>query len=204
MHLSEGVLSVPVLAGGAVLAMAAVAKGLRTLPDERIPLAGLLCAMFFVTSLIHVPVGVASVHLVMNGLCGVMLGWAAFPVMLVALTLQALLFGFGGLTTLGVNTLVMGVSALICGQLFSSVSVACDLRVAGWQGALAGALGVLLGVMLMTAALWLSGGSDYLPLMGAVLLAHAPVMLIEAAVTGVVVSSLCRVRPAWLRPTGES
>jgi len=118
MHISEGVLSWPVLAGGAAIAAAAVGVGLRRLPDERIPVAGLLCALFFVAALIHIPVGIASVHLVLNGLCGVLLGWAAFPVIAAALTLQALLFGFGGLSTLGVNILVMGMPALIAAAAF--------------------------------------------------------------------------------------
>lgn len=197
MHLAEGVLSLPVLAGGAVVAAGAVWLGLRRLPEDRIPLAGLLCAMFFVASLIHLPVGVGSVHLVLNGLCGIMLGWAAFPVLLVALALQALLFGFGGITTLGVNTLVMGVPALVC-----ALAVRPDLptpRGALLLGAAAGAGAIVLGVVLMCAALWLSGGRSYLPLMGAVLLAHLPVMLIEAAITGVILASVVRVRPQLLR-----
>ena len=41
-------------------------------------LAGLLGAAFFVASLIHVPIGFSSAHLILNGLLGVVLGWAAF------------------------------------------------------------------------------------------------------------------------------
>jgi cobalt/nickel transport system permease protein len=195
MHISEGVLSMPVLAAGAAIAAAAVGIGLRRLPDERIPLAGLLCALFFVASLIHVPVGVSSVHLVLNGLCGVLLGWAAFPVIAAALLLQAVLFGFGGLTTLGVNVLVMGVPAVAVGLLFHAGLP----RSGALRGALAGGGAVLLGVLLMVCALWLSNGRAYLPLMATVLTVHLPVVLIEAAVTGSIVASLARVRPSLLR-----
>jgi cobalt/nickel transport system permease protein len=199
MHIAEGVLSLPVLAGSALVAAGAVWLGLRRLPEDRIPLAGLLCAMFFVASLIHLPVGVGSVHLVLNGLCGIMLGWAAFPVLLVALSLQALLFGFGGITTLGVNTLVMGVPALLCGLVLYSPGALLTPRAAAAWGAAAGAGAIVLGVLLMCTALWLSGGRSYLPLIGGMLLAHLPVMLIEAAVTAVILASVVRVRPQLLQ-----
>ena len=54
----------------------------------------------------------SSAHLILNGLLGVVLGWAAFPVIFVALLLQAVLFQFGGFTVLGVNTATMGLGAL--------------------------------------------------------------------------------------------
>jgi cobalt/nickel transport system permease protein len=195
MHISEGVLSWPVLAGGAAIAAAAVGVGLRRLPDERIPVAGLLCALFFVAALIHIPVGVASVHLVLNGLCGVLLGWAAFPVIAAALTLQALLFGFGGLSTLGVNILVMGVPALIAAAAFRAPWP----RSAALRGAACGALAIVCGVLLMALALWLSGGAAFMSLIGMVILAHLPVIAIEAAMTAAIVGSLQRVRPALLQ-----
>ena len=64
----------------------------------------ILAAAFFVGSLIHVPIGPSSVHLILNGLLGMLLGWAAFPSIFVALMLQAILFQYGGITVLGVNT----------------------------------------------------------------------------------------------------
>jgi cobalt/nickel transport system permease protein len=42
-----------------------------------------LSATFFVASLIHVPVGPSSVHLIMSGLAGLVLGWTAFPALFV-------------------------------------------------------------------------------------------------------------------------
>ncbi len=45
---------------------------------------------------------------------GLLLGWPAFPAILVGLFLQALLFQFGGLTVLGVNTFNVAVPAVLC------------------------------------------------------------------------------------------
>ena len=57
MHISEGVLSPAVLAGGAALAVAGTAIGLKKLDYEAIPRVAILSAAFFVATLIHVPVG---------------------------------------------------------------------------------------------------------------------------------------------------
>ena len=94
MHISEGVLSAPVLITGAVLSAAGIAIGLRKMSYDKIPEVAVLSSAFFVASLIHVPIGPSSVHLVLNGLLGILLGWMAFPSILVALSLQALLFQF--------------------------------------------------------------------------------------------------------------
>src|SRR5262245_43478025 len=88
VHISDGVLSGPWLAGGfagaVCLALAALAHDLvrslfkvRQVRDEDIAQAALLTAAFFVASLVHVRVGPTSVHLLLNGLVGVLLGWRA-------------------------------------------------------------------------------------------------------------------------------
>ncbi len=96
MHIPEGVLSAPVLVTGAVLAAAGVSVGLKKMDYEKIPQVSVLSSAFFVGSLIHVPIGPSSVHLVINGINGLLPGWLCFPSILVALALQAILFQFGG------------------------------------------------------------------------------------------------------------
>ena len=76
MHIVDGALSDPVALGGAAVAVAGIGLGLRSLPLERIPAAGVLSASFFVASLIHVPLGPSSVHLILNGLAGLALPFA--------------------------------------------------------------------------------------------------------------------------------
>jgi cobalt/nickel transport system permease protein len=118
MHISEGVLSAPVLVSGAALTVVGTAIGLKKLDYDRIPQVAMLAATFFVASLVHVPIGPSSVHLILNGLLGLLLGWIAFPAILVGLILQALLFQFGGFTTLGVNGIIMALPAVACHYLF--------------------------------------------------------------------------------------
>ncbi len=87
-------------------------------PTEQIPKASLLTAAFFVASLIHIPVPPFSIHLVLNGLMGLVLGYYAFPSILVGLFFQAVFFQHGGLTTLGVNALIMGVPSLLAYRIW--------------------------------------------------------------------------------------
>lgn len=198
MHIAEGVLSPAVLAGGAVLALAGTALGLRKLEYDRLVAVGILSAAFFVASLIHVPVGLSSAHLVLNGLVGVLLGWAAFPSILVALLLQALLFQFGGITVLGVNVFTMGFAAVISWYVFRAICYLCPgmkgVRVAAFMG---GALGVALAAVLTALALAFTDEGFGLAAR-LLLLAHLPVMLVEGLVTMFTVSFIMRVRPELL------
>ena len=107
MHISEGVLNAPVLISCGAAAIAGTAIGLKKIDMDRIMHVSLLTATFFIASLIHVPLGPGSIHLVLNGLLGVILGWASFPAIVTALLLQAVFFQYGGLTSLGANTIIM-------------------------------------------------------------------------------------------------
>lgn len=198
MHLAEGILPAATLLAGGAAAAGGVAIGLTRLNDDSIPHTALLSAAFFVASLIHVPIGPGNVHLVLNGLCGILLGWTAVPAIFIALLLQAAIFGFGGLTVLGVNTVIMAGPALVCGMLFRPV-----LRHAGggprvWAaGAGAGAMAVLLSGSLAGLAL-ASAGRAFLPAAGLLLAAHAPVAVAEALITGSAVAFIAKVRPEML------
>jgi len=196
MHISEGVLSPAVLAGGAALAAVGTAIGLKKLDYEAIPRVAILSAAFFVATLIHVPVGPVGLHLVLNGLLGLLLGWPAIPAILIALFLQALLFQFGGLTVLGVNTATMAAPAVICFYAYRGW-----LRRGGTPGAVAafacGSTAILMSGLLVAVAL-LFTGEGFLQVAEMVLLAHIPVMIIEGIITLFVFMFLKKVNPKML------
>ena len=120
MHIVDGALSNPVVIAGTAMAIGGIAMGLKQLTLERIPATGILSASFFVAALIHVPIGPSSVHLVLNGLAGLILGWAAFPALFVGLLLQTVFFGFGGVTVIGVNLLNIAAPAVLAWLLFGT------------------------------------------------------------------------------------
>lgn len=197
MHIVDGALTTPVLVAGGVATAAGVAMGLRSIDHDKIPQVGILGAMFFVASLVHVPIGPSSVHLVLNGLVGLVLGWAAFPALLVALVLQAVFFGFGGLTVLGVNTFNLAMPAVLCFYLFGAV-----LRSGGGLsvtvlGTVAGALSVALTAGFVAMALSFSG-EEFVPAAKLAFISHLPVMVVEGMLTGAAVTLLRKVRPEAL------
>lgn len=197
-HIPDGVLSVPVLVGGGIAAAALAAIAVRRLDDARIPHAAVLSAAFFVASLVHIPVGPVSVHPLLGGLMGLVLGWLAVPAILVALILQAVFFGFGGITALGVNVLNIAIPALLAGATIgAAVRRSTRLRSVLFLGAAAGAGAVLLTAGLVCAMLALSA-THYLPALGVVLATYGPLAVVEAALTAAAVALLHKVKPELL------
>jgi cobalt/nickel transport system permease protein len=121
VHISDGILTGQWVTGGFVAAGLLAVIGAWRIRDEEIAQVALLTAAFFVASLVHVPVPPTSVHLLLNGLVGVVLGLRAAVAIPVGLVLQAVLIGHGGFTTLGVNSCVMVLPALLAWQLFAGL-----------------------------------------------------------------------------------
>lgn len=197
MHISEGVLSAPVLIAGAALAVAGVAVGLKKMSYDKIPQVAVLSSAFFVASLIHVPVGPSAAHLVLNGLLGIILGWMAFPSILVALSLQALLFQFGGFTTLGVNTVSMATPAVVAYLLFSPLARKATMPLVAVAGFLAGVAGIAGGALLVAFAL-ISTGESFTNVAKVIVVTHIPIMAIEGVVTAFCLVFLRKVKPEIL------
>lgn len=215
MHIPDGILPASVSVAGYVTAGAATWYSLRKInqredPQAGVPAAALLTAGFFVASWIHIPIPPTSVHLVLNGLLGAVLGYYAFPAILIGLFFQAIMFQHGGLSTLGVNATMMGIPALLAYQIFR-------LRHLLWRGRDrqdgrlltavfgfgAGALGLGLAavtalVLLITTIPAQIDAETERASIYALTLAHVPLMAIEGLFTALVVLFLQRVRPELL------
>jgi len=200
-HIPDGVLSAPVLMTGAVVSSGLLALALRRLDYERLPQAAALASAFFVASLIRIPLGPSSVHLLLVGLMGLLLGWTSVPALLVALVLQAAFFGFGGVIVLGANTVNMAVPALLCGAALGPLLRRASSGGVFWVGAAAGAAGVLLTAGLVALSLGLSA-EPFIPAAKAISVVYLPLAAVEALVTGIVIAFLHRVAPEFL-PHGE-
>jgi cobalt/nickel transport system permease protein len=202
MHISEGVLSAPVListgAAGALLTV----FGFYKMKADMLAKTALMSSLFFVGSFIHIPVGPSSVHLVLNGLVGAVLGICAFPAIFVALVLQALMFQFGGFTTLGTNILVMALPALAGYYLFRM-----GLKMHGkgrWvMFFLTGCMPVFLSALLLSVVLALSGSKLY-DTAKAIFLIHIPVIVIEGVVSMYLFNFINKVYPDFLSNEDEN
>ncbi|RTR33647.1 cobalt transporter CbiM [Shewanella atlantica] len=194
MHIADGVLGTPVLMAGIAMTLAGTVLGLRKLDDDKIPFAAVLSACFFVASLIHVPLGPSSVHLIFNGLIGLILGWLAFPVMLIALVLQAIFFGFGGVVVLGVNCLNIALPAVMVGALLRPLRHRIPARILGF---LAGSGAVLLTGIMVSLSLYLSGEA-FSSTARVVFWGNLPLSVLEGVISGFIIVLISKVKPEVL------
>lgn len=198
MHLAEGVISSPVVLGsGLLVGCAGVAIGLRQLDETQAMRTAVLSSSFFVASLIHIPVFGVSIHLTLTGLLGIVLGWAAFPAVFVALILQAVLFGFGGLTTLGLNTCIMAVPAVAAHYGLRALRVGPKSASLALVSGGLGAVAILLASLVM-AGILATAGDAFTVVAVSVLAAHIPILVLEGLVTSAVVGFLQKVSPELL------
>ena len=211
MHIPDGLIPATVAAGGYVVAGALTAYSIRRInksdnAQEQIPKVALLTAAFFITSLIHIPVPPTSIHPLLSGFMGALLGWFAMPAILIGLLLQAMIFGHGGITTLGINAVILGVPAILAHLVFSALRTK-ELAIRRLQisGFLAGAIGVGLSVLLFYGFIILTIPADIIDPAAErratliLSLSHLPLLLVEGALTAALVTYLMRVKPELLQ-----
>ncbi|HIK12857.1 MAG TPA: cobalt transporter CbiM [Oscillatoriaceae cyanobacterium M33_DOE_052] len=212
MHISEGLLPAKVCIGGYAIASVITWYSLRRIeqqpnPTAGIPKAALLTAAFFVASSIRIPIPPASLHLVLNGMLGAILADYAFPAILVGLLFQAVMFGHGGLTTLGVNATMMGVPAILAARLFQMrhfaakyIGVRPSNSVFAFVAG-AGGLGItaliFFGITVMGITADIDAGAEQKAI-SALMISHLPLMVIEGIFTTLLVNFLARVKPEIL------
>lgn len=148
-----------------------------------------------------------SLHLVLSGLLGAVLGYYAFLAILIGLFFQALFLGHGGFSTMGVNAIIIGVPALLAHGIFQLQnwlprSLKSSLRF-GLTGFLAGSMGMALAVALFISLLIFTVpvGFDAATERAALLtlgIAHGPLILVEGVFTALLVTFLQRTKPELL------
>ncbi len=122
MHIPDGYLSPATCAvtytAAAACAVYASKKVAKELDEKKIPLIAIAAAFSFVIMMFNIPIpGGTTGHAVGGTLIAILLGpWAAMLAVGLALLVQALLFGDGGITTFGANVLVMGVIMPLVGS----------------------------------------------------------------------------------------
>ncbi len=226
MHIPDGYLGPPTyIAAYAACAplWAIAARTLRTTLDaRRVPLLAIAAAFSFLVMMFNIPLpGGSTGHAVGGVLIAIAVGpWGALLSVSIAVVIQALLFGDGGITAIGANCFNMGfvmpftgyfAYRLLARFLPSDRGKAISAGIAGWIGLNAAALttAVMFGIqpLLHTGA---DGRALYAPYPLSV---AVPAMMIEhltlfgaaeGLVTGLVVHYLQRSRSAWvLRATGK-
>jgi cobalt/nickel transport system permease protein len=227
MHIPDGYLG-PQTYGAAYVVMVplwtwASSRVRRTLRVRQVPLMALGAAFSFVIMMFNIPVpGGTTGHAVGAVLVAILLGpWAAVVAVSVALAVQALLFGDGGITSLGANCFNMAVVMPFAGYWTFKLLSATDTGKSK-QNTLAAAVGGYVG--LNAAALFTAlefgiqplvahdsaGRALYCPFgleiaVPAMALEHLLLFgFVEAAVTGAAYAYLARTEPGLLAPPEAS
>src|SRR3954470_23153367 len=123
MHVPDGFLDAPTSVATGVVAAAAVGLSLRgarrELDDRTAPMAGLVATFVFAAQMINFPVGAGtSGHLMGGALAAVLVGpWTAVLCLSVVFMVQCLFFADGGITALGTNITLMGLTTVAIGWL---------------------------------------------------------------------------------------
>lgn len=164
MHIPDGYLSPETAAAGFAIAVPVLAvasyRVKRVVTLRNVPTLSLLSATSFLIMMFNVPIpDGTTAHAIGATLIAILLGpWAATIGVSVALLFQALLFGDGGVLTLGVNIVNMAIIAPfvgfgLCRLISGSASVTSKRRivaafVGGYVGIVAASLaaGIELGI----------------------------------------------------------
>ena len=133
MHIPDGYLSpqtyVPLIVVYVPLAAIAVKKVKQEVSARNIPYLGMAAAFSFIIMMFNLPIpGGTTGHAVGSAVIAILFGpWAAMIAVSVALIIQALVFGDGGITAIGANCFNMAVfmpfAAYYIFKLFSNSSI---------------------------------------------------------------------------------
>lgn len=198
MHISDGIISVEVAITTGVVATLFCAYALKKLSNEKIALVAALSALFFVTSFIHIPFGPTQIHLMLLGFIGIFLGNLAFLSISIALILQALLLGFGGLTSLGANIIIMAMPAFVVYLIFKlNIMKKINEKIRFF---LVGFIGVFISSIFLFIILVLSK-EEYLAVGYSVIAVNIPTMILEGIITLFLLLYIKKVMPTLLKDT---
>ncbi|MEX2137922.1 MAG: energy-coupling factor ABC transporter permease [Pirellulales bacterium] len=193
MHLPDHYLDPTISAATALLSGGAVMYALVRIRREGttkvVPLAA-TSAVIFAAQMVNFPVAAnVSGHVIGGAAAGLLLGpWAGLIAMAIVLTVQAVLFGDGGILALGANLLNMGVLAVWLGVAVDRLVGAASPVMAArpLAAALVGWLSVVLAALACALQMVASGAASAADIVPAMLGIHAIIGISEAAATALV------------------
>ncbi len=211
MHIPDGFLDLRTATATGVLAVAAAAVSMRAVGKSHprtIPLMGITGAFIFAAQMVNFPVGPGtSGHLMGGTLAALLLGPAeAVVTMTAVLVVQCFLFADGGVTALGANILNIGVAAPVLGGWIATapgrISDRASVRLAaamfgGWFSTVAASA-------LCAGELAWSGTVPWSLAFPAMVNVHMVIGIGEAAITGVVLTAILRLRPELASPSARA
>ena len=180
MHISDGILTAEVAIGTSIIALGFLALSFKDLKNKNIAIVSAMAAIFFIASFVHIPLGFVQIHLILTGIIGIILGRQVFLAIFIALLLQGTLLGYGGISSLGANLIIMSLPAYVI--YVASKMGLLNIFSQKVKYFMVGFLAVLLSTLLLALVLALSK-EEYLFASYTIFLANIPAMFIEGFVT---------------------
>jgi cobalt/nickel transport system permease protein len=206
MHVPDGFLDAPTSVATGVVAAGVIGLSLRRaereIRESGPALPGLTAAFVFAVQMVNFPVGAGtSGHLMGGALAAALVGpWTGILCLSVVLLVQGLLFADGGLTALGTNITLMGITTVVVGYLVTRALLAVLPKRphSVVPAAAAGALVSVPTAALLFTGLYAVGGTVPIPLdrlATAMIGWHVLIGIGEAVITGAVVGAVVASRP---------
>ncbi|MFA5331885.1 MAG: cobalt transporter CbiM [Methanoregula sp.] len=201
MHIPDAF--IPIWQGGIywIIALIFVALALRwaknEMSEEKLPLVAVLAAGIFALQSFNLPVSMGtSGHLVGGALAAIILGspFAAVFILTLVLIVQGVLFGDGGITTMGANIINMGVIGGFVG-FYSFKGLMKATKNMPVSGFIAAWLACLIPALACAVEMFIAGTFPLREGLIAMGLYHAAIGVIEGIVTVAAIYLIMRVRP---------
>jgi cobalt/nickel transport system permease protein len=206
MHIPDGFLTLSVIIPAFIITIIfwGVSVKKAKITEQQIPMMALLTALFFAAMMMNYPiVGGTTAHLLGGATIGLILGpFAGCISITIILVLQALLFGDGGLTTLGANVLNMAIIGvfipciifLVSNKLFKlkkGASLYATIFISAFVGDVLAAImaGTELG---LSQPVFQYGLSVAVPAMA---INHSVIGVAEGIVSVIIIATLLQLRP---------
>jgi len=198
MHISDGILSAKICAAGYAGAALVTGYALKKIKNGDIPRVSVISAVFFISSLLHFRVGPSSVHLLLLGIVGILLGPLSPLVFFTGLFFQFMMFSHGGITTLGINTVIFSIPSLLIYSgnktIFKKTTHTVIRSVT--SGVLT-ATGIFFAAFCILLIIYFSA-KQFIGIAFLFSASHAVLAVFEGAITGLVINRILKVKPELL------
>ena len=215
MHIPDGVLPVWLVAAGWIVTAVILALCIKRVSGtdlkRKIPLLGIISAIMIVGMTLEiVPI---AYHINLTVVAGIVLGPSLAFIAVFIVDLLISMFGHGGVTVVGLNTIIIGAEAVLGYYLFQFLREIMSNKSMFWESSLAALLSLFLSTSLMLGIIYLSHinpvklgnvgqlitetgtGINFSRFAKTVFILSPLGWILEAVVTGLVIKYVFRVRP---------